>query len=72
MAPEALRGTAFGIYYAALGAGSLVASLLFGLIWTRVSPEAAFLTGAALAVASAALLWLLDHLAIPNADRLGS
>ena len=46
MAPAALRGTAFGIYNAALGVGGLAASLLFGLLWTRVSPTSAFLTGA--------------------------
>ena len=71
MAPEAVRGTAFGIYNAALGIGSLAASLLFGLIWTRVSPQAAFLTGAVLAVAAAALLYLLIP-ADPKADRPGS
>ena len=43
------RGTAFGIYNAVLGLGSLAASLLFGFIWTRVSPHAAFLTGAGFA-----------------------
>jgi MFS family permease len=59
MAPAGARGTAFGIYNAALGVGGLAASLLFGLIWTRVSAQAAFLTGAALAVAAAALLYLL-------------
>ena len=59
MAPADRRGTAFGIYNAALGIGSLAASLLFGLIWTRVSPQAAFLTGAGLAVAASALLYLL-------------
>jgi predicted MFS family arabinose efflux permease len=51
-----LRGTAFGIYNAALGLGSLAASVVFGLIWTRVSPEAAFFTGAGLALIAAALL----------------
>ena len=56
MAPAAARGTAFGIYNAVLGLGSLAASLLFGLVWTRVSPHAAFLTGAALAVAATLLL----------------
>ena len=40
------RGTAFGIYNAVLGVGALAASLVFGWIWTRVSPHAAFLTGA--------------------------
>jgi MFS family permease len=71
MAPAAVRGTAFGIYNAALGTGNLAASLLFGLIWTRVSAQSAFLTGAALAVAAAALLYLLIP-ADPNADRLES
>jgi MFS family permease len=57
-APAALRGTAFGIYNAALGVGGLAASLLFGLLWTRVSPRAAFLTGAALAVLASLMLML--------------
>ena len=58
MAPAAARGTAFGIYNAALGFGGLAASLLFGAIWTRVSPAAAFLTGACLALAANVLLYL--------------
>ena len=58
MAPAAARGTAFGIYNAALGLGGLAASLIFGAIWTRVSPQAAFLTGAALALAASVLLYL--------------
>jgi MFS family permease len=59
LAPAASRGTAFGIYNGMLGAGSLIASILFGLLWTRVSPQAAFTTGAALAVAATALLYFL-------------
>lgn len=59
LAPGQARGTAFGIYNALLGAGSLGASLLFGLIWTRISPAAAFLTGAGFAVAASALLYLM-------------
>ena len=59
LTPVSARGTAFGIYNAALGVGSLIASIMFGLIWTRVSPSAAFLTGAALAVVSTGLLYLL-------------
>jgi MFS family permease len=58
MSPAEARGTAFGIYNAALGAGGLAASLLFGAIWTRVSPAAAFLTGAGLALAASVLLYL--------------
>lgn len=59
LAPQSARGTAFGVYNAMLGAGSLSASLIFGLIWTRVSPEAAFVTGAALATGATALLYFL-------------
>jgi len=69
LTPAAARGTAFGIYNAALGLGSLVASLLFGWIWTRVSPSAAFLTGAALALAATGLLYFLF---LPIADEANS
>jgi MFS family permease len=58
MSPEGARGTAFGIYNAALGVGGLAASLLFGALWTRVSPAAAFLTGAGLALAASVLIYL--------------
>jgi MFS family permease len=59
MAPADRRGTAFGIYNAALGVGTLLASLLFGLLWTRVSPAAAFFTGGGLALGATVLLYLL-------------
>jgi MFS family permease len=59
LVPVRVQATAFGIYNAVLGLGSLAASVLFGLIWTRVSPPAAFLTGAAFAVAATALLYLM-------------
>ena len=58
MAPASVRGLAFGIYNGALGFGGLAASLIFGAIWTKVSPHAAFLTGAALALAASLLLYL--------------
>lgn len=58
LSPSGLRGTAFGFYNAALGVGALLASVLFGFIWTRVSPPAAFATGGALALAAAGLLAL--------------
>jgi MFS family permease len=59
LVPRAARGTAFGVYNAALGIGSLAASLISGVIWTRVSAHAAFLTGAAFALVATALLYLL-------------
>ncbi|HUQ09855.1 MAG TPA: MFS transporter, partial [Steroidobacteraceae bacterium] len=57
MVPSHARGTAFGVYNAALGIGTLAASLVFGAIWTRISPHAAFLTGASLAVVASGLLF---------------
>jgi len=57
MAPVNARGTAFGVYNAALGIGGLAASLIFGAIWTSVSAQAAFLTGAGLALLASALLF---------------
>lgn len=56
LSPEAVRGTAFGFYNASLGIGMLAASVLFGALWVRISPAAAFLTGAAIALVAAALL----------------
>ena len=59
LAPAEARGTAFGLYNAVLGLGSLAASLLFGAIWTRVSPPAAFFTGSALAALATVLLYTI-------------
>jgi MFS family permease len=70
MAPADARGTAFGIYNAVLGVGALLASLLFGVIWTRFSPESAFLTGAALAVAATLLIYFwFSHAEDPGYQR---
>ncbi|MDE3152568.1 MAG: MFS transporter [Gemmatimonadota bacterium] len=56
VAPE-LRGTAFGWFNLAIGLGALPASLIFGVVWDRVGPSAAFTLGATLAlVATAGLL----------------
>ena len=70
MAPADARGTAFGIYNAVLGVGTLAASLLFGWIWTQVSPHAAFLTGAALALAaSVAIIGIRSPGEVPIRSR---
>ena len=58
LAPRGARGVAFGVYNGALGFGGLAASLIFGEIWTRVSPPAAFLTGAGFALVASVLLYL--------------
>lgn len=53
------RGSAFGWYNLAIGIGALPASLLFGLIWQKSSPQAAFAFGAGLACLAAILLFFL-------------
>jgi len=70
LAPASLRGTAFGLYNAALGVGALVASVVFGVIWRFGSPAAAFALGAALALVAAVLLAVLVKPA-GVADRRG-
>ena len=56
LAPADLRGTVFGLYNAVLGIGALVASVVFGLIWTLVGAPVAFTLGAVLALISSGLL----------------
>lgn len=53
------RGSAFGWYNCATGIGALPASLIFGVIWQRLSPHAAFGFGALLACLAAVLLLFL-------------
>jgi MFS family permease len=50
------RGTAFGWYNLAIGIGALPASLLFGFVWDRWGPAAAFNVGAAFAAAAATVM----------------
>jgi MFS family permease len=57
LVPERLRGRAYGFFHAAIGIAALPASVLFGLIWKRFGPQAAFLTGAGIALAATAALW---------------
>ena len=53
LVPVEKRGAAFGWYNLAIGLGALPASLIFGAMWDRVSPEAAFMFGATLALLAA-------------------
>ncbi len=56
VAPE-VRGTAYGAYATVVGALTLPASVVAGVLWERVSPGAPFLFGASLAVVAAVALW---------------
>jgi MFS family permease len=56
LAPGALRGSAFGLLAAVQSFGNLAASAIAGLLWTLVSPAAAFLYAAAWMLVALALL----------------
>jgi MFS family permease len=51
-----LRGTGFGIYHAVLGITLLPASLIAGLLYDNVSPNAPFYFGSAMALMAAGLM----------------
>ena len=62
LAPEDLRGSAFGMLAAFQSAGNLAASAIAGALWTLVSPSAAFIYAAAwMAVALVGLLAMGDR-----------
>jgi MFS family permease len=56
LAPQRLRGTAFGIYNGVISIGALPASAIFGLLWKVFGVETAFITGAVLAIVAAFML----------------
>jgi len=53
-----LKGTAYGIYYAALGIGLLPASLIAGLLYDRVSSGAPFFFGSGMSLIAALLMFV--------------
>jgi MFS family permease len=53
------RGTAFGLYNAAVGISALPASFIAGLLWQKWGPAAPFLFGAGLSLISVAALAVL-------------
>ncbi len=56
VADSGRRGTAYGIYNAAVGVSALPASFLAGILWQTLGPAAPFLFGAALSLLAAAAL----------------
>lgn len=56
MAPERLRGTAFGCYHGVVGLGAMPASILFGLLWNAYGAAVPFLVGAGFSAVGAAML----------------
>ena len=60
-APDEIRGSAFGLLAAIQSFGNLVASAIAGLIWTLVSPTAAFCYLVAWMIAAAVAIALAHH-----------
>jgi MFS family permease len=54
--PQDQRGTAYGLFNAAIGFSALPASLVAGVLWQVVSPAAPFVFGASLALIAGFLL----------------
>jgi predicted MFS family arabinose efflux permease len=60
--PAALRGSAYGLFYLATGIALLLASVIAGLVWDALGPDATFLVGAGFAAIAASLLLLVPRL----------
>ena len=54
--PQEQRGTAYGLFNAAIGFSALPASLIAGILWQTISPAAPFFFGASLALIAGFLL----------------
>jgi len=54
--PQEQRGTAYGLFNAAIGFSALPASLIAGILWQVISPAAPFVFGASLALIAGFLL----------------
>jgi MFS family permease len=59
LVPQHLRGTAYGIFNAALGVAALPASVIAGLLWDWYGPAAPFLFGGGLALLAVGGLLML-------------
>ncbi len=58
LVPMKLRGSAFGVYHLIVGIGSLPASAIFGLLWSKYNSAVAFVTAGILAFLASAFLYL--------------
>ena len=54
--PQEQRGTAYGLFNAAIGFSALPASLIAGILWQAISPAAPFVFGASLSLIAGFLL----------------
>jgi MFS family permease len=59
LVPQTLRGAAFGIYNAVIGFGALLASVVFGAVWSAYGASVAFGLGAGLALLATLALFFV-------------
>jgi predicted MFS family arabinose efflux permease len=60
-----LKGTAYGVYYLVIGTCSLIANLVFGVLWDQISVNAAFQYS--LVMSSVAIIGLIAFMIVkPN------
>jgi MFS family permease len=69
LVPSDHRGTAYGLFNAAIGVAAFPASLIAGLLWQWFSPAAPFYFGAGLAFLSVCLLLLLPEFKTSHASQ---
>ncbi|MGH9235874.1 MAG: MFS transporter [Acidimicrobiales bacterium] len=70
LAPETIRGSSFGLLAAVQSIGNLAASTIAGVLWTTVSPGAAFLFLAAAMIVAVAVLGLgAKHSGSPGSEE---
>ena len=67
LAPERLQGSAFGLLATVQAGGNLIASAVAGLLWSAVSPLAAFVFLAAAMVIAAVLIATAARGSVPTA-----
>jgi MFS-type transporter involved in bile tolerance (Atg22 family) len=58
-APEHLKATTLGSFHTAIGLVALPGGYIAGMLWDKISPEATFVYGLALAIISSLLLLLV-------------
>jgi len=71
-APKDLRGSAFGIFNLLRGLVLLAASVIAGLLWDQVGPQATFGFASVLALLTVVALWLSRHYGPPRNSAVAS
>jgi MFS family permease len=69
LSPEVLRGTGLGLYSSTVGLSALIASVVAGQLWDRVSPSATFWYSSAFGLIGILAVLVLVSDGRPRSDR---